>query len=106
VLTGLVTVGTDYEKIEETGGSVRGTILLLLLVVVVVVVVLGQHSFTVLKVPRQYPLVLLGWISRKQGRALGREEGSVMGSRLLGVRNRTEHLGLIICLEGNILTRV
>jgi hypothetical protein len=41
--------------------------------------------FTVLKVPRQCPLVLLAKVGRKQGEVWGSEEGSMLGSGLLEV---------------------
>jgi hypothetical protein len=45
---------------------------------------------------------------RRQCKTLGSEEGKVkMGSGLLGVlqREEVEHLGCILCLEGNIRTK-
>lgn len=45
----------------------------------------GERKFTTLKAPRRYPFVLLVKIDWKQGRAMGSEESSVLGSVVLGV---------------------
>jgi hypothetical protein len=45
----------------------------------------GDKKFTTLKAPRQYPLVLLVKIGWKEGRAMGSEERSALGSGILGV---------------------
>jgi hypothetical protein len=37
------------------------------------------RKFTALKHPRQYPLVLLVKVGRRQGRPFGSEEGRIMG---------------------------
>ena len=48
----------------------------------------GDKIFTILKVPRRCPLVLLARVGRKHGEAWGSEEGSMLGSGLLEVWSR------------------
>ena len=61
----------------------------------------GRNTrFTALKVPRQGPLVLLIKVGRKRGKAFGNEEGSVLGSGLLGIfsKERSWAFGLSFVL--------
>ena len=48
----------------------------------------GNKNFTAVKVSRHHPLVLLVKVCRNQGRALGSEEGRVIGRRLFVICRR------------------
>jgi hypothetical protein len=50
--------------------------------------------FTALKVPKEWPLVLPGKIGFEQGKTLGRKQGTIMATGLLGVCSRKRKLGI------------
>ena len=83
----------DSQK-KQWEGSVRGTTCTTTttttttVVIIIIIIIIKGRNFAAVKFPRQYPLVLLVQVVWKQSKALGSQEGNVMGSGLLAVCSR------------------
>ena len=53
-----------------------------------------SEMFTALKVPKEWPLVLLGKIGFQQGKTFGSKQGKVMANGMLGVCSRRRKLAI------------
>jgi hypothetical protein len=59
-----------------------------------------QENFPVLKVPRQYPLVLLEYVVLREGNALGSEKIQGLGCGLVMSREEKTSRGHCCCIHG------
>jgi heme/copper-type cytochrome/quinol oxidase subunit 2 len=93
----VVQTGTGRQSQQKQWeGSVRGTtcttttvvVIIIIIIIIVIIIIIKGRNFAAVKFPRQYPLVLLVQVVWKQSKALGSQEGNVMGSGLLAVCSR------------------
>jgi len=79
--------------------------LLIIIIIIIIIITEGKTNIIALKFPRQCPLVL----TVKSGKALGSEEGGMMGTGLLGIGSSGKKQSIWVefcCLEGSIMTEV